>query len=303
MEIQNLIQQTLTFYDAGKLQTYIRLKHGFANENYKIVTDRGAYLFRIHLQQSPENIEKEHRMLEVLKKERFPAAFPVTDKAGRTWHQVDGRLVSLSDFVEGKIPELTPETVAETARVLAWLHAVDITGVPPKTNSTRPEKVANLVKRFPTASNLLPEIYQLFSEIWKEVAPFLREKLPTGLIHSDLFPDNTLFEGNRLKAVLDFEEYSIDTLLFDVAMCINGFCFVNNRLHPSLLEVFLQTYEQKRLLTASEKRLLPVYIRWASLAMASWHLRYHLMFRPDERQEKRVRELMHRAEMPVQPLF
>jgi len=296
MQTKKLIDRTLAFYDVGPLRSYVRLKKGFANENYKIITGKGTFLFRVHRQQSPENVEKEHALLAVLKKEAFPTAFPVKDKSGNTWRNVDGNNVSLYDFVEGKIPGLCPETVAEAARTLARLHTLDTAGIPPKTNSTQPEKVAQTLNMFSSAKNPLPEIFRQFSLAWEALSPLLAETLPTGVIHSDLFPDNTLFEGHRLKAVIDFEEYAIGTLLFDIAMAINGFCFKNNRINNHLLEVFLNAYSPIRLLTPQEKELLPLYIRWAALAMASWHLRYHLLFQPDPRQEKRVRELLERTE-------
>ena len=295
MQPQQLIERILTYYNAGTLQSFERLKQGFANENYKIVTDKGKFLFRVHKQQSPENVEKEHALLAVLKRKAFPAAFPVKDKSGNTWREVEGNNVSLYDFVEGKIPVLCPETVAEAARTLARLHTLDTAGVPPKTNSTHPEKVAQTLPLFSSARNLLPDIYKQFSVAWETLSPSLNETLPSGIIHSDLFPDNTLFEGNRLKAVIDFEEYAIGPLLFDVAMAINGFCFKNNQLNGKWLDAFLKAYNQKRPLTPQEEKLLPVYIRWAALAMASWHLRFHLIHRPDTKQEKRVRELLERT--------
>ena len=295
MQPEQLIERTLAYYNAGVLQSFERLKHGFANENYKITTDKGNFLFRIHRQQSPENVEKEHALLTVLKREAFPAAFPVKDKSGNTWHEVEGNHISLYDFVEGKIPVLCPETVAEAARTLARLHTLDTAGVPPKANSTHPEKVAQTLSLFSSAQNPLPDIFKQFSLSWEKLSPSIIETLPTGIIHSDLFPDNTLFKGHRLKAVIDFEEYAIGPLLFDVAMAINGFCFKNNQLNNEWLDAFLKAYNQKRPLTPQEEKLLPVYIRWAALAMASWHLRFHLVHRPDTKQEKRVRELLERT--------
>jgi len=295
MQPEPLITKTLQTYPLGKLKSFYALPQGFANENYKIITEKGTFSFRIHRQQSVENIEKEHHLLRMLKDADFPTAYPVQDKSGKTLHIIDGLPVSLYDFITGKVPELNPETVSEVASALALLHTVDTTTLPGKPNSIRPEKTANLVKRFPAAPHPLPDIFDLFTRLWKQVEPFLHQKLPTGLVHGDVFPDNTLFEGNKLKAIIDFEEFCIDHLLFDVAMCINGFCFTENRLNHSLLITFLQTYNQKRPMEKSEKMLLPHYIRWTALGMASWHLRYHLMFRPDSKQEKRVRELLERA--------
>ena len=291
-----LIKTALENYGLGTLQSYARLKHGFANESYKIVTGKGVYLFRVHLQQSMESVEKEHNMLAALKEEHFPAAFPVADSKGNTVQFMDNHPVSIYDFMEGQIPELNPKTVAEIARVLARLHTTDLSRVPEKVNSIRPEKVANLIRKFSEAINPIPDIFQQFTCLWNQMEPALHQELPTGLVHGDVFPDNTLFQGNKLKAIIDFEQFSIDQLLFDVAMCMNGFCFLNNRPDTFLLEIFLDAYNQKRPMENIEKELLPLYIRWTALGMVSWHLNYHLMFRADARQEKRVRELLDRVE-------
>ncbi len=294
-----LIKTALENYGLGTLQSYVRLKHGFANESYRIVTGKGVYLFRVHLQQSFESVEKEHNMLAILKKEHFPAAFPVADSKGNTVQFMNNHPVSVYDFVEGQIPELNPKTVAEIAGALAVLHTMDFSGIPEKGNSIRPENVSGLVRKFPVATNPIPDIFHQFTRLWEWMEPALHEELPTGLVHGDVFPDNTLFEGNKLKAIIDFEQFSIDQLLFDVAMCINGFCFLHNRPDTSLLEVFLDAYNQKRPMENIEKKLLPLYIQWTALGMASWHLNYHLMFRADARQESRVRELLDRVEYLV----
>ncbi len=296
MHPENLISNTLQAYPLGRLKSFEALMQGFANENYRIVTEKGTFLFRIHRVQKMVEIRKEHLLLRMLKSVDFPAAYPVPDKTGETLLIVAGLPVSLYDFVAGMTPELNSETVAEVASALALLHTVDTATLPEKQNTIRPEDVSHLVERFPVVPNPLPDIFNLFTRLWRQIEPYLHQKLPTGLIHGDVFPDNTLFEGNKLKAIIDFEQFCIDQLLFDVAMCINGFCFTNNRLNPLLLETFLSAYNKNRPMENTERELIQPYICWTALGMASWHLRYHLMFRADDRQEKRVWELLGRVE-------
>ncbi len=296
METEELIKTSLSFYALGEFRNYVRLQHGFANRNFKLTTGKGLFLFRMQLQSPVQNIEKEHRMLEILKNSGFPAAFPVHDKNGKTWHTVNGNTISIYDFIPGEVPLLNEQTVTEAALVLARLHQTEETKVPFKPNKLRPQKVASVMDEFARAPHPLPDVFDRVTRVWETLEPFLHERLPSGLLHADLFPDNTIFEGNRLKAVIDFEDYCIDSLLFDVAMSINGFCFVHNRFDPVLFHVFMKTYDSRRPLTPEEKELLPVYIRWTALAMASWHLENHLMYKPYPRQEKRVRELLERTE-------
>ena len=46
-----------------------------------------------------------------------------------------------------------------------------------------------------------------------------------------MYPDNTIFDENsNLLAIIDFDEFSSDFYLYDLAQIINGFCFVNNEI-------------------------------------------------------------------------
>ncbi len=296
MTAEALMAETWPRYSLGKIRHTQRLQQGFANENYRVTSEKGIFLFRIYRQQPVEHVTKEHRMLTVLQAHHFPSAFPVPDKNGNTL-QVFGTLpVAVFPFIAGTIPQLNEQTTAEIARTLARLHTIPPGTVPFKENVLAAKEVEKLTTRFPHRHPFLQSVINNFLRQWKETKPFLQEKLPTGLIHGDLFPDNTLFSDNQLLAVIDFEEYCIDSLLFDVAMTMNGFCFMDNQPQLRLLKHFLKTYESLRPFTVTEKKLLFPYLRYTALAMASWHLRYHLLQRPDTKQEKRVWELLERAD-------
>ena len=62
----------------------------------------------------------------------------------------------------------------------------------------------------------------------RRVADLLRSadltRLPTGIIHGDLFRDNVLFDGDRLTGLLDFHHASKGWLVYDLAVTANDWC-------------------------------------------------------------------------------
>ncbi|HNE91097.1 MAG TPA: phosphotransferase, partial [Agitococcus sp.] len=92
------------------------------------------------------------------------------------------------------------------------------------------------------------------------------DDLPKGLIHGDLFRDNTLFADDELKAILDFSEAGKDYWLLDIAITINDFCsdWPNVALNQELYQAFLTGYQKVRKLTEDEQEVLPTFLTMAA---------------------------------------
>ncbi|KAF1025197.1 homoserine kinase [Acinetobacter sp.] len=106
--------------------------------------------------------------------------------------------------------------------------------------------------------NNLLGLYQVLTEMYPN--------RPKGFIHSDLFRDNTLFEGNELKGILDFYEMNQDEFLFDIAITLNDFCteYPDVKLNEAKATAFLNAYSTVRPLTEDEKACLELYLAMAA---------------------------------------
>ena len=91
-------------------------------------------------------------------------------------------------------------------------------------------------------------------------------QLPQGVIHADLFPDNVFFLDNRLSGLIDFYFACNDMFAYDVAVCINAWCFEpDGSLNVTKARSLLASYAAMRPLSADEAAALPLLCRGAAL--------------------------------------
>jgi homoserine kinase type II len=95
--------------------------------------------------------------------------------------------------------------------------------------------------------------------------------LPTGAIHADLFRDNVMFDtgplGDLLTGFMDFYFAGVDTLLFDLGVCLNDWCIdlESGRLVEERAQAVVAAYDGVRRLGNGELRALPALMRAAAL--------------------------------------
>lgn len=100
-----------------------------------------------------------------------------------------------------------------------------------------------------------------------------RRPLPRGLVHGDVFPNNTRWEGERLHSIFDWEMAGRDHLLLDVAIAINAWCWsteapLAGTFDRARVSALLEGYRQVRPLSPRELRQLPVEGALAALRFA-----------------------------------
>jgi homoserine kinase type II len=90
--------------------------------------------------------------------------------------------------------------------------------------------------------------------------------LPQGVIHADLFPDNVFFLGDKLSGLIDFYFACTDALAYDVAICLNAWCFEpDHSYNVTKGRALLQGYSAVRALSAAEREALPLLARGSAL--------------------------------------
>ena len=127
-------------------------------------------------------------------------------------------------------------------------------------------KVAVVDNHKGRADKVAPRLGEEISRELDHLEACWPHQLPQGVIHADLFPDNVFFLDNRLSGLIDFYFACNDMFAYDVAVCINAWCFEpDGSLNVTKARSLLASYAAMRPLSADEAAALPLLCRGAAL--------------------------------------
>lgn len=245
----------------------IPIQGGIQNTNYFLVcANQSQYVLTVFEEMDEHGAGEIVPVLEHLGQQGLPV--PVSLKhSGQAIHSIKQKPAQIAPRLMGKHP--MPATLAQVEAIAvaqAKMH-VALQDFPLERAQYRNHQYWRQVSREikPTLNaadtallNELLGLYDAMTAVYPD--------RPKGFIHSDLFRDNTLFEGEELKGILDFYELNKDELLFDVAITLNDFCteYPDVHLDEEKALAFLTAYQTIRPLTEDEKACLELYLAMAA---------------------------------------
>lgn len=265
----NDVATLLAQYDIGPALSCEGITEGVENSNFKLTTGAGAYILTLFEKRTPEAaLPFFMGVMERLAARGFPAPQPIATKSGAHITRVAGKPAAIVSFLDGAWPRTWGVAhCAEVGAALARMHvALDGFEMERANGLGIDGWEALIAPRLAEADVLRPGLAALIESDVAEVRTAWPSNLPRGAIHADLFPDNAFFVGERLTGVIDFYFACTDALAYDLAVCINAWCFVGERTYsPERRAAMIGAYESVRTLNTAERTALPVLARGAAL--------------------------------------
>jgi homoserine kinase type II len=206
-------------------------------------------------------------VMEHLAQANFPAPLPLHTQSGSYFHDVNGKPLAVVSFLNGVSPH--KPSVAQCRAIgetLAKLHEAMQDFDQKRPNALGPSSWSAMISpRLALADYLRPG---LAASVEKDLALIKdwRSGLPQGVIHADLFPDNALLVGDKVGGVIDFYFACNDALAYDIAVCLNAWCFETTKEYNLTKgRALFAGYESVRKLGADEREAIPALARGAAL--------------------------------------
>jgi homoserine kinase type II len=193
---------------------------------------------------------------------------PVKNRQGGMLGRVAGRPAAIVTFLDGLwIRRPSAGHCAAVGAALAQLHLAGADFAMRRANALALASWRALYEQAKARGDSVRP--GLCAEIARELTVLEQNwprDLPAGVIHADLFPDNVFFLGDKLSGLIDFYFACTDTLAYDVAICLNAWCFeADHSYNVTKGRALLRAYGNVRALKAAERAALPMLARGAAM--------------------------------------
>jgi homoserine kinase type II len=259
----------LADYNLGELLSYKGIAEGVENSNFLVHTTAGYFILTLYEKRvAPEDIPFFLALMEHLAARGLTCPQPVKNETGDMLGWVAGRPAALVTFLDGMwIRRPSASHCAALGEALARLHLAGADFPMRRRNALsvdgwRPLYVACAAG----ADTVQPGLREAIEKELTLLEGAWPSGLPEGVIHADLFPDNVFFLGEKLSGLIDFYFACTDTLAYDIAICLNAWCFEpDHAYNVTKGRALLQGYVAARPLSIEERVALPLLSRGACL--------------------------------------
>jgi len=297
------INTILEFYHLAKAKSFHATITGISNSNFKVIlVDNSEILLKISNDKTPKQLSNEQEILKTLQKYKFNYALaPFETIDGNSIYHLDEYYGVVFPFIDGKPPVIDNNSIKQLGYALASLHSLKL-----ETNdllSIRSHEnvgyggisVADYCKLDDCAQDFKKLFLEIFPERLKNIP---MEQFPAGIIHGDLYFDNSLFKDGKLITLIDFEQSGRGRFILDIGIAISGSCLNKNmdNIDSELMQQFLAGYESKRPLTVIEQEHLVNAIIVGFFSIGLWRIKRFFLGTLDNQKKFSYRELLTRAQ-------
>ena len=261
-------------FELGAVRRHKTIAAGTINSNFEVETDSGQFFVRVNEGKAEVDVAWEARLVSALAEQGVVTPPPMVARDGNPYAPLAserGKWVSVFPWRGGAhlAPgEVTADSAGKLGEALARLHVAGL-ALPEGWRRGSIYDHDHLTARFDRfASSLDRVLARAITIIGEELAiasaaSTVRRRATQGLIHGDLFRDNVLWDGGEITAILDFEQASGGSLAYDLAVCINDWCWTTQP-ELTLARALLEGYQRVRPLTPGDREALPIEVRAAA---------------------------------------
>lgn len=263
------LQAFLGEYDIGEVTSFAGIAEGVENSNFLVRTTRGTYILTLYEKRvKPADLPFFIGLMDHLAGKGLSCPQPVAARDGATLRTLNGRPAAVVTFLEGLWHRrIQPAYCRSLGAAMAAMHVAGADFPMTRANDLSVAGWRPLLEACGMKAN---QIYHgLYNALNQELGLLERawpQDLPSGTIHADLFPDNVFFLGDQVSGIIDFYFACTDAFAYDLAICLNAWCFEpDGSFNVTKARLLVSGYQTVRTLSAAEREAIPLLARGSAL--------------------------------------
>lgn len=261
------------------IENYVSLRPlslGISNSNYRVQTQDHVYLLKVSNDKSFEDLNNEQILLGKLKELNYPLSLQCYKTLkGELVYQYKNLYGVLFPFIKGIPPGPSDQTCREIGYALGLLHdkTKNVSKGDIRDYSDIGHDASSIAKftQEPSCPNDFKNAFDLM--LANKLDQYLKANKSYSIIHGDLYYDNTLFQEEKVAAMLDFEQAGYGEVILDLGISISGSCIEKGQINPDLVKSYLEGYEKTFRLNNEEKLFINEAILLGLFSIALWRIK------------------------------
>ena len=256
-------------YDIGELHSLKGIAEGVENSNYLLVTDAGMHILTLYEKRvNADDLPFFLGLMEHLAKNGLECPQPITLKSGEQLSTLADRPSAIISYLDGNsVKRPSSSHCRQLGETMAQMHLAAEGFEIKRPNALTVENWRPLYKMSGKGSDSVANgLSKLIEDELTYLEALWPKGLKTGIIHADLFPDNVFFLKDKLSGIIDFYFACNDVLAYDIAICINAWCFeADHSFNVTKAQAMLSGYNSVRKISNEEHEALPILCRGSAL--------------------------------------
>ena len=256
-------------YDLGEVVSMKGIAEGVENSNYLLSTTTGTYILTLYEKRvKRDDLPFFLGLMEHLAERGIRCPTPIHGRDGRALRELCGRPAAIVTFLQGMWPKrIDVNHCRKLGRAIAQMHESGRDFDLYRPNDLSVDGWRPLLE---ACGDRADEVEAGLAEELKTELDVLEQSwpadLPDGVIHADLFPDNVFFHQGEVSGFIDFYFACNDQLAYDLAVCLNAWCFEpSNEFNATKARALLQAYQEVRPFSQAEMQAIPTLARGAAM--------------------------------------
>ena len=258
-------------FDIDKIKSFQGIKKGIENTNYLLITKKQKFILTIFEKRvSNKEIPFFMKLMDNLNHSKISCPKPLKDKNGNYLIKLKNKTACVVTFLKGKDKQaLNLNNCYQVGKIISQMHSITKKLKFSRKNSMGIKKLNPLLKSIKFKSKKNSNLEKFLIQNLNNIKKNWPSKLPSGIIHGDLFVDNIFFNKDKLSGVIDFYFAANDFFMYEIAICINALCFDYKKnkftINKQKIKNLIRGYESVRKITVKEKKSLNILCKGAAI--------------------------------------